>query len=341
MRGKYFKLKLLLSLSLIFCIVGGVGSGILIARMYSNSAEYIRKNTKIVSKEIFRSKERIEALDLTKFSPRSIVVEKSTDGENSIEVSYNEITKNVNYTKDKKFPEKINIVEDKKEKYNSNLDLFDVVEKMAKEVLEETPNYMFDSDLYPSTKEKIVIRLTEPTEIIVDRSFTYRRTSNWNDIDQNLLKKELNFKYYINNLLNSTLVENGDIVLKEYDSSNLRLDRHGEDLNINVEPLKMKEFSVRGNASNINLFLDAKNIEDRVEIYLEDIYGNFEIRNANTVVINLDEFEYLEYILKFKEGEENKEYVIPSKYKSEEKKTIVIDAKTVFYNNGRENIKIK
>lgn len=338
MKGKYFKLKLFLSLSLIFCIVGGVGSIMLTYNIYHNSIDYIKKNTIIEKKEIYRSKEKIEVLDLSKFSPNNIILQKSTDGENSIEVSYNKAIKKVSVEKDIKFSEKINVFEEKINKTNSDFMIFDFVERTIKEYLEKRHHNIFGSDLHPNAKENIVIKLTEPTELIVDEhAINYIKLDN---VDQSLLKRELNFKYYNDNISKSNLIKNGDISLKDYDSSYLPINTF-RNLNINVELLKMKDFNVRGHCSNLNLTIDAKNVEDTVEIDLENFNANIEIKNANNVVIRSENYDNIEYIVKVNVDDVNREYVIPARYKTEEKKTIVIDAKSVNYIHEGDIVKIK
>lgn len=341
MNKKYLKVKLILLISLIFCIVGGTGSGILLANMFQNGKKYVAENIKIETREIYRSKEKIDVLDLSSMNPDNIVIEKSTDGENSIEIVYNTKFKTINAEFDKKYPEKLNVIEKFKDYKNNQYGMFDAVEREINDVIARR-KYISLLDSYGNTAydEKIYVKLTDPVQLVLNRGM-YRTDVK---IDDDLIKRELDYKYYSDNLIVSppTYLK-GEFTIKGFNQSEFEnYPYDSDDVKINLETEKLSKLKLRGDFYIFNL--NAKNI-DEVSIFVDGVRrrdSNIEISSANEVEVIAYRKYDTQYIIKYKDKDNNnREYVISSKEKAKYQKIIIVDAKTVNYNDGENIIKIK
>lgn len=340
MNDKYFKLKLLLAISLIFSLVGGIGSGFLVANMYENARKYVSQNINISTQEIYRSKNKIEVLDLSMLKPDKIVIERSDDGENSVKVVYNTKAKIVKAEYDGKYPEKLNIVEVFERYKNNQYSIFNAVEKEINDVIARR-NYKDYLDTYGNTAydEIVYVKLTDATQLLVNGNL---RRENFK-VDESLVKRELDFKYYSNSYRKSLIwLIKGNFHLKGYSDSEYANYPHEEDgINIKLETEKMEELKLKGDFFNFHL--NGKNV-DNINIFVSASLprdSKIEIIEANNVeVVAYPKYD-IKYVIKYKDGDSFKEYVIPAKSEPRHVKTIVIDAKTVNYNNGVDIIKIK
>lgn len=326
MKSKYFKLKLLLILSLLFCVVGGTGSFFMIAKGMDKAENYIENNIKMETKEVFKTKEDIEIVDILEFArnyKNVVVLENSTDEYNLIEVRYNKNSKEIFAEVDKENNKKVNLWYKSKFNERLNRNSFDILKYEIESAIHGNNSFIF----YPKVDdyiEKITIKVKEPIELVY--------YNNFNDelkLDQNLINNTVNYKYYdLISVERFNVFGGKDFNIKGFSRAHFSMGGRAYNSTINVEVSEMNNFYIEAISGGTYNF-DVKNVKDKVTLDFSILTGNVKILNAkNVLLINTDsEFSYK---VKYKENGENREYIINNSEEVLENTDISIDAENIW-----------
>lgn len=333
MKGKYFKLKVLVIVSFCLITVGFTGSYKMFCEVQKRVDEEIEKKLTYSTKEILKTDKDIKYVDLIKYNGDNVEIKKSQDNYNRITVIYKDKYFENEVVFDKKNENKINVVTKtiKKEEFSR----FNFIGKIIENsVLYNKFSSTFSNMYNIEDKTKIIIEVKNPIEIM-----GISKDNKNND----LLKKELTYGVYDKDLFFDRTIRN---ILNQFNEFTIK------DVNdeiIEIPKIKLKKLNytttniekllISGDKSSYEeeydylpeVNVDTKNVKDFVEVDLNSLTTDLNITGAKKVIIEGMPMSG-EIVVKYKVNGEEKSFTInkSSENKNSTRKTIYIDSEKIF-----------
>ena len=333
MKGKYFKLKVLVIVSFCLITVGFTGSYKMFCEVQKRVDEEIEKKLTYTTKEILKTDKDIKYVDLIKYNGDNVEIKKSQDNYNRITVIYKDKYFENEVVFDKKNENKIDVVTKtiKKEEFSR----FNFIGK----IIENSVMYNKFSSTFSKMdniedKTKIIIEVKNPIEIM-----GISKDNKNND----LLKKELTYGVYDKDLFFDRTIRN---ILNQFNEFTIK------DVNdeiIEIPKIKLKKLNytttniekllISGDKSSYEeeyddlpeVNVDTKNVKDFVEVDMNSLTTDLNITGAKKVILEGMPMSG-EIVVKYKVNGEEKSFTInkSSKNKNSTRKTIYIDSEKIF-----------
>lgn len=333
MKGKYFKLKVLVIVSFCLITVGFTGSYKMFCEVQKRVDEEIEKKLTYTTKEILKTDKDIKYVDLIKYNGDNVEIKKSQDDYNHITVIYKDKYFDNAVVFDKKNENKIDVVTKtiKKEEFSR----FNFIGK----IIENSVMYNKFSSTFSNMddiedKTKIIIEVKNPIEIM-----GISKDNKNND----LLKKELTYGVYDKDLFFDRTIRN---ILNQFNEFTIK-DVNDEIIEIPKIKLKKLNYSttniekllISGDKSSYEeeyddlpeVNVDTKNVKDFVEVDLNSLTTDLNITGAKKVILEGMPMSG-EIVVKYKVNGEEKSFTInkSSENKNSTRKTIYIDSEKIF-----------
>ena len=333
MKGKYFKLKVLVIVSFCLITVGFTGSYKMFCEVQKRVDEEIEKKLTYTTKEILKTDKDIKYVDLIKYNGDNVEIKKSQDDYNHITVIYKDKYFDNAVVFDKKNENKIDVVTKtiKKEEFSR----FNFIGK----IIENSVMYNKFSSTFSNMddiedKTKIIIEVKNPIEIM-----GISKDNKNND----LLKKELTYGVYDRDLFFDRTIRN---ILNQFNEFTIK-DVNDEIIEIPKIKLKKLNYSttniekllISGDKSSYEeeyddlpeVNVDTKNVKDFVEVDLNSLTTDLNITGAKKVILEGMPMSG-EIVVKYKVNGEEKSFTInkSSENKNSTRKTIYIDSEKIF-----------
>ena len=333
MKGKYFKLKVLVIVSFCLITVGFTGSYKMFCEVQKRVDEEIEKKLTYSTKEILKTDKDIKYVDLIKYNGDNVEIKKSQDNYNRITVIYKDKYFENEVVFDKKNENKIDVVTKtiKKEEFSR----FNFIGKIIENsVLYNKFSSTFSNMYNIEDKTKIIIEVKNPIEIM-----GISKDNKNND----LLKKELTYGVYNRDLFFDRTIRN---ILNQFNEFTIK-DVNDEIIEIPKIKLKKLNYSttniekllISGDKSSHmeeyddlpEVNVDTKNVKDFVEVDLNSLTTDLSITGAKKVIIEGMPMSG-EIVVKYKVNGEEKSFKInkSSENKNSTRKTIYIDSEKIF-----------
>lgn len=347
--------KFLLILSLVLILIGLCGSVLIAMNGIERADSYVRKNTNMVTSKVFTQADPIPVIDLRDFPIDILEIEKSTDGKNNIELTYNQLAYTAQAEVDAVFPEKLNIhLNPLKPDSNQQTNTFDFV----KETLQNAVfgrRWFGQSAFFrlPLPQIKVRLQLTSAAEILVrniheifDVKLDKERISN---------RIDLRYNNYIEEVFWQSLSFNKEMV--NYTDSELYLSSYkffSEDLKIQVslqDKLYIAGSPQKRFPRNI-INLDLEQVKETV-IDLSGFFPKLNLHKANSVQIYAE--DAVPTVIEYVENGETKTYRIDARTFAEtadddqaarnlqnlEEQVIHIEAQSITIVKDKQRIQLK
>lgn len=333
MKGKYFKLKVLVIVSFCLITVGFTGSYKMFCEVQKRVDEEIEKKLTYSTKEILKTDKDIKYVDLIKYNGDNVEIKKSQDNYNRITVIYKDKYFENEVVFDKKNENKIDVVTKtiKKEEFSR----FNFIGKIIENsVLYNKFSSTFSNMDNIEDKTKIIIEVKNPIEIM-----GISKDNKNND----LLKKELTYGVYDKDLFFDRTIRN---ILNQFNEFTIK-DVNDEIIEIPKIKLKKLNYSttniekllISGDKSSYEeeyddlpeVNVDTKNVKDFVEVDLNSLTTDLNITGAKKVILEGMPMSG-EIVVKYKVNGEEKSFTInkSSENKNSTRKTIYIDSEKIF-----------
>ena len=333
MKGKYFKLKVLVIVSFCLITVGFTGSYKMFCEVQKRVDEEIEKKLTYTTKEILKTDKDIKYVDLIKYNGDNVEIKKSQDNYNRITVIYKDKYFENEVVFDKKNENKIDVVTKtiKKEEFSR----FNFIGKIIENsVLYNKFSSTFSNMYNIEDKTKIIIEVKNPIEIM-----GISKDNKNND----LLKKELTYGVYDKDLFFDRTIRN---ILNQFNEFTIK-DVNDEIIEIPKIKLKKLNYSttniekllISGDKSSYEeeyddlpeVNVDTKNVKDFVEVDLNSLTTDLNITGAKKVILEGMPMSG-EIVVKYKVNDEEKSFTInkSSENKNSTRKTIYIDSEKIF-----------
>ena len=333
MKGKYFKLKVLVIVSFCLITVGFTGSYKMFCEVQKRVDEEIEKKLTYSTKEILKTDKDIKYVDLIKYNGDNVEIKKSQDNYNRITVIYKDKYFENEVVFDKKNENKIDVVTKtiKKEEFSR----FNFIGKIIENsVLYNKFSSTFSNMYNIEDKTKIIIEVKNPIEIM-----GISKDNKNND----LLKKELTYGVYDKDLFFDRTIRN---ILNQFNEFTIK-DVNDEIIEIpkiklnklNYTTTNIEKLLISGDKSSYEeeyddlpeVNVDTKNVKDFVEVDLNSLTTDLNITGAKKVIIEGMPMSG-EIVVKYKVNGEEKSFTInkSSKNKNSTRKTIYIDSEKIF-----------
>lgn len=333
MKGKYFKLKVLVIVSFCLITVGFTGSYKMFCEVQKRVDEEIEKKLTYSTKEILKTDKDIKYVDLIKYNGDNVEIKKSQDNYNHITVIYKDKYFENEVVFDKKNENKIDVVTKtiKKEEFSR----FNFIGK----IIENSVMYNKFSSTFSNMdniedKTKIIIEVKNPIEIM-----GISKDNKNND----LLKKELTYGVYDRDLFFDRTIRN---ILNQFNEFTIK-DVNDEIIEIPKIKLKKLNYSttniekllISGDKSSYEeeyddlpeVNVDTKNVKDFVEVDLNSLTTDLNITGAKKVILEGMPMSG-EIVVKYKVNGEERSFTInkSSENKNSTRKTIYIDSEKIY-----------
>jgi len=333
MKGKYFKLKVLVIVSFCLITVGFTGSYKMFCEVQKRVDEEIEKKLTYTTKEILKTDKDIKYVDLIKYNGDNVEIKKSQDDYNHITVIYKDKYFDNAVVFDKKNENKIDVVTKtiKKEEFSR----FNFIGKIIENsVLYNKFSSTFSNMYNIEDKTKIIIEVKNPIEIM-----GISKDNKNND----LLKKELTYGVYDRDLFFDRTIRN---ILNQFNEFTIK-DVNDEIIEIPKIKLKKLNYSttniekllISGDKSSYEeeyddfpeVNVDTKNVKDFVEVDLNSLTTDLNITGAKKVILEGMPMSG-EIVVKYKVNGEERSFTInkSSENKNSTRKTIYIDSEKIF-----------
>lgn len=330
MRGKYFKLKVFAIISFSLIVIGATGTYKMSCEMQKKVTKEIDKKYTYATKEILKTEKEIKYVDLTKYEGYNVEIKKSRDNFNRVTVTYKDKYFENEANFDEKNENKIDIITRRID--NEKNSRFDYVSKF----IDDSVMYSkFIGSPKKEDKTKIVLEVKNPIEIM--------GTAKGNE-DNELLKKELTYNVYNKNLFSgsffkSILNQFTEFTIKDVNDEIIEIPKMNlKTLNYtttNIEKLLITGRRTSNNVDNDDVFptvnVDTKNVKDFVEVDLNTLNTNLNIKGAKKVILEGMPSSG-EIVVKYKVNGEEKSFVIneSDKNDSTKRKIINIESEKIF-----------
>ena len=330
MRGKYFKLKVFAIISFFLIVIGATGTYKMSCEMQKKVTKEIDKKYTYATKEIFKTEKEIKYVDLTKYEGYNVEIKKSRDNFNRVTVTYKDKYFENEANFDEKNENKIDIITRRID--NEKNSRFDYVSKF----IDDSVMYSkFIGSPKKEDKTKIVLEVKNPIEIM--------GTAKGNE-DNELLKKELTYNVYNKNLFSgsffkSILNQFTEFTIKDVNDEIIEIPKMNlKTLNYtttNIEKLLITGRRTSNNVDNDDILptvnVDTKNVKDFVEVDLNTLNTNLNIKGAKKVILEGMPSSG-EIVVKYKVNGEEKSFVINESDKNDSttRKIINIESEKIF-----------
>lgn len=330
MRGKYFKLKVFAITSFSLIVIGATGTYKMSCEMQKKVTKEIDKKYTYATKEILKTEKEIKYVDLTKYEGYNVEIKKSRDNFNRVTVTYKDKYFENESEFDEKNENKIDIITRRID--NEKNSRFDYVSKF----IDDSVMYSkFIGSPKKEDKTKIVLEVKNPIEIM--------GTAKGNE-DNELLKKELTYNVYNKNLFSgsffkSILNQFTEFTIKDVNDEIIEIPKMNlKTLNYtttNIEKLLITGRRTYNNVDNDDILptvnVDTKNVKDFVEVDLNTLNTNLNIKGAKKVILEGMPSSG-EIVVKYKVNGEEKSFVINESDKSDSttRKIINIESEKIF-----------
>ena len=330
MRGKYFKLKVFAIISFSLTVIGATGTYKMSCEMQKKVTKEIDKKYTYATKEILKTEKEIKYVDLTKYEGYNVEIKKSRDNFNRVTVTYKDKYFENESEFDEKNENKIDIITRRIDSEKKSR--FDYVSKF----IDDSVMYSkFIGSPKKEDKTKIVLEVKNPIEIM--------GTAKGNE-DNELLKKELTYNVYNKNLFSgsffkSILNQFTEFTIKDVNLEKIEIPNSNiKTLNYtttNIEKLLITGRRTSNNVDNDDVLptvnVDTKNVKDFVEVDLNTLNTNLNIKGAKKVILEGMPSSG-EIVVKYKVNGEEKSFVINESDKSDSttRKIINIESEKIF-----------
>lgn len=334
MREKYFKLKLLAITSFLLIAIGATGSYKMGCEIEKKVNEEIEKKFTYVTKEILKTEKEIKYVDLTKYEGYNVEIKKSRDNFNRVTVTYKDKYFENESEFDEKNENKIDIITRRID--NEKKSRFDYVSKFIDDsVIYNKFSSLFLGSISKNDETKIVFEVKSPIEIM--------GVSNGSEKNE-LLKKELTYNVYDKNLFSGVNIREllnqfTEFTIKDVNTEKIEIPNTIiKTLNYtttNIEKLLITGRRTYNNVDNDDVLptinVDTKNVKDFVEVDLNTLNTNLNIKGAKKVILEGMPSSG-EIVVKYKINGEEKSFVINESDKNDSttRKIINIESEKIF-----------
>ncbi len=334
MRGKYFKLKVFAIISFSLIVIGATGTYKMSCEMQKKVTKEIDKKYTYATKEILKTEKEIKYVDLTKYEGYNVEIKKSRDNFNRVTVTYKDKYFENESEFDEKNENKIDIITRRIDSEKKSR--FDYVSKFIDDsVIYNKFSSLFLGSISKNDETKIVFEVKSPIEIM--------GVSNGSEKNE-LLKKELTYNVYNKNLFSgsffkSILNQFTEFTIKDVNLEKIEIPNSNiKTLNYtttNIEKLLITGRRTSNNVDNDDVLptvnVDTKNVKDFVEVDLNTLNTNLNIKGAKKVILEGMPSSG-EIVVKYKVNGEEKSFVINESDKSDSttRKIINIESEKIF-----------